>query len=148
MHKKRSKNARKQGKNEQKPKFAGNIRESRRLIIYERLKELQKQIAGLILDYQRLERLLRRRERFLEELRARTSIQVFDETTPEGHPRYPDDERRKSEVVCRLVDNPAYRNAVNSIERIRMKLGRLKSQETLLQAEVKQIEATDYTDRH
>ena len=139
MRKKRTKIAQKQGKNSQNPEFRELARENRRLM-YERLNDAQKQMAVLAVNSQRLERLLRRRERRLEELRAKAYVQVFDETDSEGRPRYPDEERRKSEVVCRLVDNPAYRSAVNSIERIRMKLSRLKSQQDILQTGMKQIE--------
>jgi len=107
--------------------------------ILAKLESISEQIAKLIKERQRLETLKRRRETKIEQLRATLFIKVFDELL-DGKPHYTDPQRRDSEVVCRLVNDPAHRGAVNSIRRAEIKLSRLKAQEQVLQTQTGRLQ--------
>jgi hypothetical protein len=109
-------------------------------VILDKLESISEQMANLIKERQRLENLKRRQETTIEHLRATVFIKVFDELL-DGKSRYTDPQRRDSEVICRLVNNPSYRGAVNSIRRAEIKLSRLKAEENVLQAQSKRLEA-------
>jgi len=103
---------------------------------------LSQEMARIIKDRQRLEGLRRRRETEIDLLRATVFIKVYDELA-DGKPRYPDPPRRESEAVCRLAYDPAYRRAVNSIQRTQIKLARLQAQELTLQAQVRRLQSEE-----
>ncbi|MFH1228247.1 MAG: hypothetical protein V1701_10145 [Planctomycetota bacterium] len=123
-----------------------------------KLEAISNEMARAIKERQRLECLKRRRQADVEQLRATVFIKVFDELL-EGKPHYPDPQRRDSEVICRLVYDPAYRRAVNSIQRAEIKLSRLRAQEQVFQAQtgrlqieekllIMEIEQNATTDKH
>ncbi|MFH1228655.1 MAG: hypothetical protein V1701_12245 [Planctomycetota bacterium] len=107
-----------------------------------KLESISEQMAKLIKERQRLENLKRRQETKIDQLKATVFIKVFDELL-DGKPRYPDPQRRDSEVICRLVNDPAYRGAVNSIRRTEIKLSRLKAQEQVFQAQTGRLQTEE-----
>jgi transposase len=104
-----------------------------------KLESISEQTGKLIKERQRLENLKRRQETRIEQLRATVFIKVFDELL-DGKPHYPDPQRRDSEVICRLVNDPAYRGVVNSIRRAEIKLSRLKAQEQVFQTQTGRLQ--------
>jgi hypothetical protein len=104
-----------------------------------KLEAISNETARAVRERQRLENLKRRRQTEAVLLRATISIKVFDELL-EGKPHYPDPQRRDSEVICRLVNDPAYRGAVNSIQRAEIKLARLKAQEQVFQTQTGRLQ--------
>ena len=99
---------------------------------------ISNELARIIKERQRLEGRKRRRETEIDLLKATTFIKVYDELA-DGKPRYPDPKRQASEVICRLADDPAYRRAVNSIQRAEITLARLKAEEIVLQEQVRRL---------
>ena len=100
------------------------------------------ELARVIKERQRLEGLKRRRETEIDLLKATVFIKVHDELA-DGKPRYPDPKRQESEVICRLAYDPAYRRAVNSIQRAEITLARLKAEEIVFQEQVRRLQSEE-----
>ena len=107
-----------------------------------KVESISEQLARIIRERQRLEWLRRRRETEIDLLKATIFIKVHDDLA-DGKPRYPDQKRQESEVFCRLAYDPAYRRAVNSIQRAEIKLARLKAEEIVLQTQTNRLQSEE-----
>ena len=79
------------------------------------------------------------REHEIEKLKAMAYLKVIEQ--PENKSAV--EEERKSRVICALVEEKAYRTALTSISRYRLKINRLNAEIAVLEAGIKKMESEE-----
>jgi hypothetical protein len=85
------------------------------------------------------------REQEIEKLRAMAYLKIIETPSPDLSPqgRGITEEERKSRVICILVEDKAYRQALTGIRRHRLIINRFNAEIAVLEAGIRKIEAEE-----